>query len=280
MKLLIDNREPQQIIKYINALNEMAKVKIVIEITRLDIGDYILFDEEKNKNLIIIERKSLQDLESSIKDGRYNEQSFRLNQSITPNHNIIYLIEGNIINHRNQNFKSTLYSSLFSLNYYKGFSVFNSVNLVETGEIIYNFANKMLREKNKPGFYTERWVANTVNNVTDNTIEMEKKNGKDSQIEDDNMQENLRENEKNYLETLKVAKKSNVTCDNIMELMLIQIPGIKTQTSNAIYKKFKTLSELLDGLRENENCLDMIKMASGRSISKTSRESIKKFLLQ
>ncbi len=275
MKLFIDNREPQQIIKYINALNDMAKVKMVIEVKRLDIGDYILFDEEKNKNLIIIERKSLQDLESSIKDGRYNEQSFRLNQSITHNHNIIYLIEGNIINHRNQNFKSTLYSSLFSLNYYKGFSVFNSVNLVETGEIIYNFANKMLREKNKPGFYTERWVANTILGETENTIEMGKENVDD--IEKDN--NNMRENDNNYLETLKVAKKSNVTCDNIMELMLMQIPGIKTQTSNAICSKFKTLSELLDGLRENENCLDMIKMASGRAISKTSRESIKKFLL-
>jgi ERCC4-type nuclease len=275
MKLFIDNREPQQIIKYINALNDMAKVKMVIEVKRLDIGDYILFDEEKNKNLIIIERKSLQDLESSIKDGRYNEQSFRLNQSITHNHNIIYLIEGNIINHRNQNFKSTLYSSLFSLNYYKGFSVFNSVNLVETGEIIYNFANKMLREKNKPGFYTERWVANTILDETENTIEVGKENVDDIDKDDNNM----RENDNNYLETLKVAKKSNVTCDNIMELMLMQIPGIKTQTSNAICSKFKTLSELLDGLRENENCLDMIKMASGRSISKTSRESIKKFLL-
>ena len=275
MKLFIDNREPQQIIKYINALNDMAKVKMVIEVKRLDIGDYILFDEEKNKNLIIIERKSLQDLESSIKDGRYNEQSFRLNQSITPNHNIIYLIEGNIINHRNQNFKSTLYSSLFSLNYYKGFSVFNSVNLVETGEIIYNFANKMLREKNKPGFYTERWVVNTIHGETENTIEVRKENVDDLDKDDNNM----RENDNNYLETLKVAKKSNVTCDNIMELMLMQIPGIKTQTSNAICSKFKTLSELLDGLRENENCLDMIKMASGRSISKTSRESIKKFLL-
>lgn len=275
MKLFIDNREPQQIIKYINALNDMAKVKMVIEVKRLDIGDYILFDEEKNKNLIIIERKSLQDLESSIKDGRYNEQSFRLNQSITPNHNIIYLIEGNIINHRNQNFKSTLYSSLFSLNYYKGFSVFNSVNLVETGEIIYNFANKMLREKNKPGFYTERWVANTIHSETENTIEVGKENVDDIEKDDNNM----RENDNNYLETLKVAKKSNVTCDNIMELMLMQIPGIKTQTSNAICSKFKTLSELLDGLRENENCLDMIKMASGRAISKTSRESIKKFLL-
>ena len=256
MKLLIDNREPQQIIKYINALNDMDKVKIEIEITRLDIGDYILFDEEKNKNLIIIERKSLQDLESSIKDGRYNEQSFRLNQSITPNHNIIYLIEGNIINHRNQNFKSTLYSSLFSLNYYKGFSVFNSVNLVETGEIIYNFANKMLREKNKPGFYTEFWV--------------------DKSISDINLNEN--QNSKEYLETLKVVKKSNVTCENIMELMLMQIPGIQTQTSKAISREFKTIRNLLHCLKNDENCLDNIKMSSGRSISKTSRESIKKFL--
>ena len=261
MKLIIDNREPQQIIKYINALNEMAKVKIVIEITRLDIGDYILFDEEKNKNLVIIERKSLQDLESSIKDGRYNEQSFRLSESVTPNHNIIYLIEGNIINYRNENFKSTLYSSLFSLNYYKGFSVFNSVNQIETGEIIYNFANKIMREKNKPAFYFERWV--------------------DKSILDENQNQNENQNEnqnKDYLETLKVAKKSHVTCDNIMELMLMQIPGIKTQTSLALSKEFKTISNLITCLKNDENCLDNIKMSSGRAISKSSRESIKNFL--
>ena len=254
MILFIDNREPAQIIKYINALNDMAKIKLEIQVKTLDIGDYILFDEEKDKNLVIIERKSLQDLESSIKDGRYNEQSFRLNESSTPNHNIIYLIEGNIINYRNHNFKSTLYSSLFSLNYYKGFSVFNSVNQIETGEIIYNFANKMMREKNKSAFYLDSWVDKSI------------------------LDENQNQNNKDYLETLKVAKKSNVTCENIMELMLMQIPGIKTQTSTAISKEFKTISNLLDCLKNNENCLDNIKMSSGRSISKTTRESIKKFL--
>ena len=153
MKLLIDNREPQAIIKYLNAINESSKNKITIEVTTLDLGDYIFYDEMRETNLIIIERKSLQDLESSIKDGRYAEQSFRLNDCPTHNHNIIYLIEGPIINHRNKPFITTLYSSVFSLNYFKGFSVINSVNQIETGEIIYNFSQKLIRENFKPGFY-------------------------------------------------------------------------------------------------------------------------------
>ena len=149
MKLLIDNREPQNIIKYITSLNSLAKQKIIIEITSLEIGDYIFYDEILDKNIVIIERKSLNDLESSIKDGRYDEQSFRLTNSQTHNHNIIYLIEGNIINHRNQNFKQSMYSALFSLNHFKGFSIFNSINNVETSEIIYSFANKLSRENKK-----------------------------------------------------------------------------------------------------------------------------------
>ena len=44
--------------------------------------------------LLIIERKSLNDLASSIKDGRYAEQSFRLSNIEHHNHNIVYLIEG------------------------------------------------------------------------------------------------------------------------------------------------------------------------------------------
>ena len=42
------------------------------------------------KNLLIIERKSLADLESSIKDGRYENQSYRLDGLPVINHNIYY----------------------------------------------------------------------------------------------------------------------------------------------------------------------------------------------
>ena len=43
MKLIIDNREPPKIIKYIHALNDTNKINI--EIKALDIGDYIFYDE-------------------------------------------------------------------------------------------------------------------------------------------------------------------------------------------------------------------------------------------
>ena len=55
-----------------------------------------IFEKSLFKLIILIERKSLNDLESSIKDGRYSEQSIRLNSSEIHNHNIYYLIEGNI----------------------------------------------------------------------------------------------------------------------------------------------------------------------------------------
>ena len=60
----------------------------------LPVGDIIIADNLEEK--LIIERKTLADLASSIKDGRYAEQSYRLNGLSHPNHNIIYLIEGDL----------------------------------------------------------------------------------------------------------------------------------------------------------------------------------------
>ena len=66
-----------------------------ISFETLDLGDIIICDENNNEKLII-ERKTLYDLASSIKDGRYAEQSYRLNNCELHNHNIVYLIEGNL----------------------------------------------------------------------------------------------------------------------------------------------------------------------------------------
>lgn len=246
MKLLIDNREPQSIIKYLNAINELSKNKIIIEVTTLDLGDYVFYDETSKTNLIIIERKSLQDLESSIKDGRYAEQSFRLNDCPTHNHNIIYLIEGSIINYKNKQFQPTLYSSIFSLNYFKGFSVINSINQIETGEIIHNFSQKLLRE-NKRGFY-----------------------------EVDNSQKDIED--KSYCNTIKTTKKSYITQDNITEIMLMQIPGISSQTAKAITEKYPSMINLILSFKNDNTCLDNLKMINGRKINKSSINFIKKYL--
>ena len=46
---------------------------------QLPVGDVILEDNSGN-TILIFERKTLYDLAASIKDGRYNEQSFRLDK--------------------------------------------------------------------------------------------------------------------------------------------------------------------------------------------------------
>ena len=96
MKLVIDSRE-QSLIKLlssdINNSIQFFKKEIEVETGNLAIGDLIIYGDD-GKELIIFERKSLADLASSIGDGRYNEQSFRLNEHEVHNHNIVYIIEG------------------------------------------------------------------------------------------------------------------------------------------------------------------------------------------
>ena len=253
MQLFIDLREPKTLVAYITSLNESAKNKVTIIQKNLDIGDFVFYDEKNERTLLIIERKSLSDLESSIKDGRYNEQSFRLNESQIHNHNIIYLLEGAIINYKNTFFRNTLYSTLFSLNYYKGFSVINSLNQVETGDLLLAFASKLIRE-NKPGFYYD--LSNNVNIINNTT--------------NDNT---------NYIDNVKVSKKSHVNSDNIFQLMLMQIPGISAASAQALANEFKNIEDLISSLKdEKDERLKNVKLASGRKLNKIISESLKKYI--
>jgi ERCC4-type nuclease len=262
MKLYIDNREPKNSISYLESLNTDFSNQLIIEIKPLEIGDYMYYDEDNSNNNIIFERKSLSDLESSIKDGRYNEQSLRLSQSYFHNHNIIYLVEGAIINYRNKKFKNTLYSSIFSLNHYKGFSVFNTLNNVDTCDMLYNFILKKMKEKTKPPFY------NNIINQPINKFINETHNNLDES------------NNINYLSTIKTTKKDNITKDNINTLMLMQIPGISLLTASSIMNKYNNIYNLINELKKDFNCLDSLKLeASNRKISKNIIENVKNYLL-
>jgi ERCC4-type nuclease len=251
MHLLIDLREPKALVQNIIVLNEAANNKVIIIQKNLDIGDYVFYDEINEQPLLIIERKSLSDLESSIKDGRYKEQSFRLNEAPTHNHNIIYLLEGAIINYKEVSFRSTLYSTLFSLNYYKGFSVINTLNQIETASMLVAFASKITRE-NKPGFYN---VSASANSTTQNSDEA-------------------------YIETIKTSKKAHINRENIFQLMLMQIPGISSVSALALSNEFKNMETLLQSLKdENTKTFENIKLASGRKLNKNILGSLKNYLI-
>ena len=260
LNLTIDMRERDIITCCQTIMDKHAlKDSVRVLISALPIGDIIISNAETNEDLVIIERKTLADLSASIKDGRYTEQSYRLNGMPHPNHNIIYLIEGDITRlsiFKSKIDKQMLYSAIFSINYFKGFSVMRSMSLEESATIICNMAIKLLKSNNKLPYYT----ALTVPVPDNNTVE----------------------DAKEYCSVVKRVKKENITKDNIGEIMLCQIPGISDVSARAIFQKFKTISELISSIKEDIHCMDDIKttMSNGktRKINKTVIKSIIDFL--
>jgi ERCC4-type nuclease len=124
--MYIDCRE-QALIKLLNA-----------ESKQLDLGDVSF--EKDGQVYALIERKTAFDLASSLCDGRYQEQSYRLLESGIPPHRIVYLIEGSLHKVKNIPLK-TLHSTIASL-WMKGFSVIQTESIEETAEYL-----KLLEEK-------------------------------------------------------------------------------------------------------------------------------------
>lgn len=276
MIIKVDTRESsllQQITNQVSIIPVFKSIKVQSE--TLPIGDIIINDESEDK--IIIERKSVSDLLSSIKDGRYEEQSYRLNGLNHHNHNIIYLIEGDVnkVNRfkpDNQIEKLTLYSAMFSLNYYKGFSVFRSFSLDETANIICNMAYKMGKDSSKKPYFQNK----------SQVVENESGDTPVATTSDDS--DEVQITEKDYVGVVKKVKKDNITPDNIGEIMLCQIPGISSVTALAIMEKYETIPNLIKELELNNDSMKDLSYTNAkgqvRKINKTSIANIVKFLLK
>ena len=142
MKLVIDKRENELFDKLSIYLEMFENKNIKLENDVLPLGDILVKDDN---NLLIIERKTINDLLSSIKDGRYSEQSLRLsNNTECNNHNVIYLIEGNITS-RSRDERKIIYSTITSINAFKGFSVMRTSNIDDTTEWLVYMTDKLYR---------------------------------------------------------------------------------------------------------------------------------------
>ena len=293
MIVKVDVRESELInlisdsIKTIPAFKEL---QLIVE--NLPLGDIIL--NENEKDLVIIERKSIRDLAASIKDGRYEEQSYRLNGIDHHNHNILYLIEGQIDDPIRKNFgpnifknsidKTTINSAITSLSLYKGFSVLRTFNIKETAQLVCSMANKIRKNTidNKKFYYSQDYhskkeetiVIPIIKVVTDDELE---KTNKETLIELDQSEE------KKYVNVVKKVKKENVTPQNIGEIMLSQIPGISAVTALALMTQFKTITNLNNEIQKDPKCLENITCVTAkgqtRKISKTCAVNIMKYLL-
>jgi len=275
----VDYREADLLKNIQHFIESVEQFKnLVVETKNLSLGDISLIEKRENEEEtithLLIERKTISDLVSSIKDGRYNEQSFRLNELEIHNHNILYLIEGDI-NKRNffkenKEEKRMIFSSLFSLNYYKGFSVIRTLSIEETALFICNTTDKMMKSialGMKPFYKVE-------NQRVDSS---EKEDSNES-----NEKEKEKEKEKDYVNVMKKTKKEHITRENIGEIFLSQIPSISSVTASAIMKKGKNIANLIQSIQKDKDFLKDISYldykGKSRKISSKSIQNIYSFL--
>ncbi len=272
MIIRVDTRETEliKLLQHFHSISPLYKgIEIIVE--TLPLGDIILENKSGIAD-VIIERKSIRDLSASIKDGRYEEQSYRLNGIDHHNHNIVYLIEGDVtvFNSFNTSIsKNTIYSAMVSLNFYKGFSVMRSMNTEETALILLNMAYKIHKgyKEEKQFFFPNAAIGNSP----------------DVSSDDGEIEHTQEQNAKDYCSVVKKVKKDNITIDNIGEIMLCQIPGISSVTALAVIDKFKTITDLIAEMQDSPECLDDISYVTEkgqiRKIAKPAVANIKKYLI-
>ena len=271
MLIRVDSRE--------DALHDLLRLNLVatshqLRSEPLPIGDIIISSSDGATDYIVFERKSLQDLAASIRDGRYKEQSHRL-QSIPNmhNHNVVYIVEGDFSRY-NERFskigKKALHSAMCSLNYYKGFSVIRTMSVLETYEIIHHYADKLASSPAPYGHYYTAVPAPVHAPVS----------SPDTCAIDDTA------SVASYCSVLKVkqVKCENITPQNIGEIMLCNIPGVSSKTASAIVKKYPTLRILMEAFQTHgcADCLNEIHLESEsgqRKLSKKCIQTIYNFLM-
>lgn len=254
MKVIIDERETSLYELCLNS-EYLNKEMFVLEKRVLQLGDILFTNDDESTTFLCIERKSLQDLLASIKDGRYSEQSYRLSNCFPNPHNVVYLLEGMLSTVKD---KKVVISCIASLNYFKGFSVHRTVSLAETTMYILCMADKIAKEiKKGTKPIGDKVVVNesVINESAEKPLEST-----------------------DYCNVVKVSKKANITKENIGQMILMQIPGISSAISIEIMKPFSNFLEFVDRIRSDPEYLTQIKV-NGRKIGSNVLKGINEFIL-
>ena len=231
------------IIKFDNREKELIKIlqekgyDMILE--NLDLGDIQFLDWTTKNIMIIIERKTLSDLSSSIKDGRYKEQKERLIHSLRKDVRKIVLIEGTNFEDFSLPLK-TLNSVIINTMIRDNIHIHISKNKEETIEFIENII------LNIPRYYED--------------LKKEIINGETKTFN----------NEFNC----KTSKKENLTVNICFRNMLSQIPGVSTTMASVYVEKYKNMENFILNLKEqtNNDKTKIIKLLSEEKYGENNRK--------
>lgn len=243
MKIVVDTREHDFILICREKIQEYPH--ITLEISHLDLGDMEI--HYKDQKLLVWERKTFQDLLSSIKDGRYAEQSHRLLHEYRPNQ-VVYLIEGIFSHMKTDVEKKTALSAMTTLAFFKGVHLWRSVHVQDSVHQMLACCDKIFREYER---------GNTFLGAVVDPPPV------------------------SYSHFVKKVKKENITPENIGEIFLCQLPGINTNTAQALMAKAGgDFSQLMDMIKNNPDELHntFIGVDKPRRIAKSTVTQLKLFL--
>ena len=214
LKIIIDSRETNLYNNIIERDLDKYTDKITIIKQQLEIGDiHIEYDDL----IYVYERKTVNDLLSSVKDSRYKEQKSRL---LSNYKNVNYIIEGSDIiasnNLHNQNLLTSIY---FNSTYRDNIKIFFTKNINDTITFLLMLSTKII---DKPH--------NFILNETQKT-------------------------EPDYIDICKIkSKKSdNIDKETCYLLQLSQIPNISKQIAKNIKDVYPTMKILINTLATSEN---------------------------
>lgn len=258
IKLLIDTRE-HAVKKY---FENQDQSQIVIDVVQLNVGDFQFWQDDK-RLLLVVERKTYEDLAASIKDGRYYEQKYRLQElRNSTNCSIIYFIErskkGNVINGIP---KSTLESAVLSIISKENMNVIEVNNTQDTITALKCFC-----------------MIDYINIIEGNSFEtfcsqickkMIEKVEKGSKL--DSSYNVVSENTK---------KKSYMTQENVFIQQLALIKSVSLKMAEAVHKNYKNFYELiakyesLETEKQKERLLKEIVLDNNRKLGPVASKNI------
>jgi len=220
--LKVDTRE-RALIGLFNSYN------IPIKVQALDIGDIqiVSINNEMEVIELVFERKTIADLYSSIRDGRYHEQKSRLVSNVSRDR-IAYIIEGEIYNTKYID-SNAIFGSIIHTIYRDKMIVYRSMNIKDSYDFIENIWKRF--EKN-----IEEWNTFLTGDVKNNCLEIDTKVYKH------------------------VKKSENITSDIIYINMLSNIPGCSTRIAKGIFENYPNMKSLIDTITTNDKCLENIKI--------------------
>ena len=293
LKLELDYRESC----LIDILKNKPELKNIVEVKNLDIGDIIITNKSHK---LIIERKTINDLVSSVKDGRYREQKMRLlsYQKKNINTRIIYLVEGYELSTYLKNEQGALHGSLISMSLRDNIPIFRTKDVASSILLILRLYSRLLKNPSELFLKVSRpepeikSITIGIKSDTDESVVVHRLednvNDNVKQIEIASKKTDITNNlSKCYLDNIKIKKKDNITSDNWFSLALANIPGVSVKIAKSITSKYNKIQDLinaynkLDEEKDREKLLCELKIIdANRKIGKVISKKIYDFLIK